>query len=132
MSTAEHLRDRVRAVVADAGGSLYEVSLLDEGLRRALERLNEAAGAEWTVSGLDGAAETSLPAAEQAWLVVGAAAYAVEARALQRVERFDLNTGVPAALLNWAVRQREEFFAGLEGVRRRWLGRAVPYGPWEE
>lgn len=131
MTTWTDLRLRLRALLSDPNEVLFSDALLEESARQALAQLDAAAGRPgWTLAGLDGAPETTLPAPEQEIWLVGASAAAVSLRALARAERFDLNESAFAELRSWADRQAGEFAAALEGVRRRYLHTAPepPYG----
>jgi len=131
MTTWTDLRQRLRALLSDPNGVLFSDALLEEAARRALAALDAAGGGlGWTLAGLNGAVETSLPAPEQEICLAGAGAAAVTLRALARAERFDLNESIGGELAGWAERQQAQFDAALERVRSRCLQSATlpPYG----
>lgn len=89
-ATLATLLTRVRDLLADSGADLWMDASLTEALRLALGEYNLAArvdapaGALAALQGLDGATETSLPAAHESLLVWGAAAWAALGRAVDR------------------------------------------------
>lgn len=126
------LLGRVRAQLGGMDARLLTDDLLREACTAALEQINTAAGQTWTLSGLDGALDTSLPAAIQSVLVLGTAAHALDMRALQRVDAFDLNQEIPQVLGLMAHECQQAFSARLEQLRRAGLSAAaeVPWGGW--
>ena len=99
---------RTRAYLMDAGSMIWTDGDLTGCLRLALQVAGLYAGSAYTLSGLDGAASTSLPAPLEGALIVGAAAYAAGSRAVDRAEAYELN-GESAALDAWADRQLREW-----------------------
>lgn len=89
-ATLASMLARVRDLLADSGADLWMDASLTEALRLALGEYNLAAqidapaGPLTVLQGLDGALETSLPAAHESLLVWGAAAWAAQGRAVDR------------------------------------------------
>ena len=79
--------------------SVWQSGELDEALCQALSDMGLAAGATYTVVGLDGAVTTSLPPAHFATLVRGAAAYAMLWRAIERVDAFSSSPNLTSEAL---------------------------------
>jgi hypothetical protein len=90
---------RLRAGLMDANGAIWQSGELDEALRQALSDMGLAAGAMYTVDGLDEAVATSLPPEHFATLVRGAAAYAMLWRAIERIDAFSQNANLPSQVL---------------------------------
>lgn len=109
------LQGRVRAALMDTGSRVWEDAALEEALRLALGEYMLAGKITVSLAGLDGAAETTLPAAHESLLVWGGSAYAALARAVDRAERTQL-AGVPAALADWGGLRLKEFKAMLAAV----------------
>jgi hypothetical protein len=107
------IKARLTVMLVDAGSVNFPSGLLDESIRLALAEynlvLNLAGQTLATLSGLDGAVTTTLPAAHEGILLTGAAGYAVEARALDRAESYDLGQSVPQQLLDWSQLRLAEF-----------------------
>jgi len=97
MSDYTDLLIRVRAGLMDTSAAVWQSPELDEALRQALADMSLSAGAAYTITGLDGALITSLPAQYFATLVRGAAAYAVLWRAIERLDAFSLRPNLPSA-----------------------------------
>lgn len=99
MSDYTDLLIRVRAGLMDTSAAVWQSTELDEALRQALADMSLAAGATYTLTGLDGAIITSLPVQYFAALVRGAAAYAVLWRAIDRLDAFSLRPNLSSAAL---------------------------------
>ncbi|HEX9107427.1 MAG TPA: hypothetical protein VF832_09365 [Longimicrobiales bacterium] len=111
-STLTTLRARARTLLMDASGAIWDDAALEEGLRLALGEYQLAAARAVTLAGLDGAAVTSLDAQHDLLLVLGGAAYAALARAVDRAESVEL--GAQAAdLKTWGEARLREFKAML-------------------
>ena len=87
-TTLAGLAARVAAQLADAGSRIYPADLVAEALRQALGEYGAAAGEAVTVQDLDGAASTTLPPLYESLIVMGAAAFAVGMRAVDRADSF--------------------------------------------
>lgn len=125
---------RVRAALGDPQGLIYDAAALEAALLSALSALNTAGATSeqprpYTVAGLDGAAETSLPDELVELLVRGAAAQAALSRAMGRSEGYSPTLAVPAAQLAWARAEQAAFEAGVDELRRASLQRAAQ-PPW--
>lgn len=77
-----------------------------------------------TISGLDGATETTLDAEGEGIIVLGAAAYAVEARAFGLMGAVTVSAETPQQLVAWAEARMRRFAEALQEVRRRRLAAA--------
>lgn len=113
MSDYSDLVVRLRSGLMDADGAVWQSNELDEALRQALSDMGLAAGATYTVNGLDGAATTSLPPEHLATLVRGAAAYAMLWRAIERVDAFSQTANLPTEALAAAAALLTRFETAL-------------------
>lgn len=113
MSDYADLLIRVRAGLMDTQAAVWQSAELDEALRQALTDMSLAAGVSYTLTGLDGALLTSLPAQYFAALVRGAAAYAVLWRAIERLDAFSLHPNLSSAALAAAAALLTRFEVGL-------------------
>lgn len=113
MSDYSDLLIRVRAGLMDTSAAVWQSAELDEALRQALADMSLAAGASYTLTGLDGALITSLPAQYFTALVRGAAAYAVLWRAIERLDAFSLRPNLSSAALAAAAALLARFEMGL-------------------
>ena len=97
------------------------------------------AGEAYTLSGLDGAGATTLPTLAEGLLVVGAAAYAATARAVDRAESYDL-ANEAEGVNTWAVKEFASFRGMLERMyppeQSRTAGQKAavdpPWAGWED
>ena len=117
MATLAGLSTRLGRLLDDPSGVIYDAATLEEALRTALGRYNQALGAQATLQGLDGEAETSLPQGDEEILLYGAASFAVGGRCLKRAESFNLDQNVPATLRERGQEMARAFEGYLE--RRR-------------
>lgn len=107
---------RLRASLVDADGIIWGASELDEALLQALADMRQAAAAEYTVNGLAGALETTLPAKWFDTLVRGAVGYALLWRAAERVDAYNDLAGLPDAALSAASAVMKRFEAALASL----------------
>jgi hypothetical protein len=114
-STLTSLRDRVESALMDSSNLSWDTGTLDEAIRQALAFVIKARApaSPYTLSGLDGASSTTLPEADTAYLVMGAAGFAARSRAVNRTQAANLAEAMPAALLSWSSAQLDAFFFGL-------------------
>lgn len=115
MTALSDLYPRIRATLHDIPGLVYDTPTLDEALRAALAAYTVGNLFAVRLEGLDGAADTSLPASHEALIVLGAAGYAARARAAEQAGRAQPE-GDPAALRLWAESQLAEFQRLLASV----------------
>lgn len=128
-ATLTTLRDRVEAFLQDGTNLIFETGTLDEALRLALSDYSLTLGTVQTISGLDGAAVTSVPALHESVLVIGAAGYAVVSRAIRRAESYQAHQELPKPVLTWGQARLDQFSRLLEQIR---LGtfRVSTVTPW--
>ena len=113
MSDYADLIIRLRAGLIDTEETLWHTAELDEAMRQALADMGLAAGAVYTVTGLDGALTTSLPGQHFATLVRGAAAYSLLWRTIERLEAFNTRPNLPAEVLAAAAALLARFETAL-------------------
>ena len=126
-------RERVSVHLNDTGQLIWSETMLDTALREALQAIGRVLGETLTLSGLDGAGETSLPDDAEHILITGAVAYALTFRASGRFEDARAAETLPKALGNWASAHMARFQAMLAQVK--WQGHQTasqsPYAGWE-
>ena len=113
MSDYADLITRLRAGLIDTEETVWHIAELDEAMRQALADMGLAAGAVYTVTGLDGALTTSLPGQHFATLVRGAAAYSLLWRTIERLEAFNTRPNLPAEVLAAAAALLARFETAL-------------------
>jgi hypothetical protein len=125
----ESLTARVAACLQDATHLVYPTEAIAEGLRQALAGLSDALDQILTLAGLDGAAETTLPAGLESLAVQAAAALAVSGRALRHAEQPALAPeGLSPAALSWSEAVLGRFRQACERLRSSTLrGAAIPW-----
>jgi len=130
LSTA---KERVGVHLNDTGRLIWSETMLETALREALQAVGRALGEPLTLSGLDGASETTLPEDVEHILVTGAVAYALTFRASGRFEDARAAESLPQALGDWASAHMARFQAML--VQVKWQGHQTaaqpPYAGWE-
>jgi hypothetical protein len=126
----------------DTSNLIYPALAIEEGVRLALGEYNLLRSsfnlAALEINGLDGAAATTVPAAHDSLIVVGAAAYTIAGRHIDRTETFDFNEKLPKELADWGKSRYGEFRRllnytrdELERDRKNELRTTtnLPYGP---
>ncbi len=130
LSTA---KERVGVHLNDVARLIWSETMLETALREALQAIGRVLGEPLTLSGLDGASETTLPEDVEHILVSGAVAYALAFRASGRFEDARATENLPKALGDWATAHMARFQAML--VRVKWQGHQTaaqpPYAGWE-
>ncbi len=122
---------RVAGMLHDPQGLIYDPPSLESALRIALEEYSLARRAPYTIQGLDGATETSVPGMDEVVVALGAAGHAAAGRSLQRAESFNLNQQVPAELHSWSQNALQCFKELLELIRLAdFHNQGMP--PWAE
>lgn len=116
MSDYTAILTRLRASLVDADGAIWGAAELDEALLQSLADMRQAAAVEYSVNGLAGAVETTLPAAWFDALVRGAVGYVLLWRAAERVDAFNNPAGLPDAALTTAAAVMKRFEAALAGL----------------
>lgn len=107
-TTLSSLTTRVQAALMDSGAAVWDAGTVTEGIRLAVGEYGLAGKAAVTVSGLDGAGETTLPALHDSLIVWGAAGYAAQARSIDRAESFEIGSEA-VDLKAWGDQRLKEF-----------------------
>lgn len=88
-----------------------------EAIRQALGEINAAFASAYEISGLDGAAATSLPEFCVFALLLGASAFVLDFNIRSRFVGYHDTPEVSEKLIPWAERLKEEFVIALERLR---------------
>lgn len=130
MNQLTEIENRVTILLRDTTRLDFPPELVEECIRLALAEYSRVSGTVETLSGLDGAAETSLPGEDAGLIVLGAAGYAACSKAADRKESFNLNQQIPEGLLKVGAGFMERYKALLNTVRthRQWISAEVPWG----
>jgi hypothetical protein len=117
----------------DTTNLIFSDNLITEGIRSALTEISQVHGATLTLSGLDGAAATSLPDLDAQVLVMGAVAYTIRFRVMSRFEEATPEFQQPEKIAQWATEAMDKFQAELYQVKMRLFQNSVdhPYSQWE-
>ncbi len=131
--TLTDLRTHIAARLSDPSNLIYSLTLLDESIRAALYDISRVSGAVLTLSGLDEAAETTLPPEDEHALIAGAVAYALTFHSSGRFDDAVPNQNLPDDLAGWAEQQMKHFQTLLAGIKARIHQNSseVPYSQWE-
>lgn len=120
-ATLTGLIERVKTLLMDSGSLVWDTATLGEAVRQALGEYNLAGESAATISGLDGAGSTTLPAAHDSLLVLGASGYAALARCANRAESYALG-GETGQLQSWGQARLGEFRAMLRFLHPEYGG----------
>ena len=103
-----------------------------EAVREALAGMNGFVGRQYTLAGLDGALESSLPEHFVPVLVCGAAAFALDFCLRKRLSGFTGAIGREETLRLWCGHLSRQFDAGLDRLRALSLQSeaGLPFGAW--
>jgi hypothetical protein len=130
LSTA---KERVGVHLNDVARLIWLEGMLETAIRNALQAIGRVLGESLTLSGLDGAGETTLPEDDEHILVTGAVAYALTFRASGRFEDARTKDDLPKAFGDWASAHMARFQTML--VQVKWDGHQKaahpPYAGWE-
>ncbi len=131
--TLSEIHNQAKIHLSDSYSLIYTSEILDEAVRSALSDISRASGVVLTLSGLDEAAETTLPEQDEHALIAGAVAYALNFRASGRFEDAVPHKDLPPALADWAAEQMAHFQTLLAGIKARIHQNSadVPYSQWE-
>jgi len=131
--TFDIIKERVRCHLNDMGGLIWTDGMLEAAVRSALRAISRVYDEDFTLSGLDGALESTLPDEDEHALVTGAVAYALTFRASGRFEDAAQDQDLPSALANWASAHMARFQTLLAQSRGRshQISPDPPYSQWE-
>lgn len=126
------ISERVSVHLNDASRLIWSEPMLTTAIRSALLAVGRVVGTPLTLSGLDGATETTLGEEDVQVLVSGAVAYALTLRASGRFEDARAQEDLPDALGSWASAHMARFQTMLAEVKVRWMQTAAepPYSAW--
>ncbi len=125
-STLASLSDRVEQTLVDNSNVIWPALAITEGIRSALGEYNLAGKIDdptftaLTIQNLDTAPATTLPAEHDTVIVWGAAGYCVQARAVDRIDSYQLGSK-SADLKAWGDARLKEFKAMLSGIFPKYL-----------
>lgn len=131
--TLSMAKERVSLHLHDAGQLIWTDAMLGTAIRAALQTIASVQGEPLSLSGLDGAAETTLAQEDEQALVTGSVAYALTFRAAGRFEAARAGEDLPDALADWAGVHMTRFQTLLAQVKRRGHQTAAgpPYAAWD-
>jgi hypothetical protein len=140
-ASLESISTRTSQLLMDTGGLIWDAAAITEAVRLALGEYNQIYHTGVTLSGLDGAATTSLPENNTTLIVAGAAGYAAVARAAARSESFNLGSEAQT-WLSWGEARLADFrsLAQLDAGQTREAARKTElrqstnpaWGTWED
>jgi len=122
----------------DTGLVVFTSDQIDEAIRQALADVNLTLGQAYTISSLDAASSTTLPADVATCMVQGAAGYAVQAQTVKKLGAFsmlgtDPQQHIPADYQIWAKNKLFYFKQMLEQYQRKsfFAATSTPYSAWD-
>jgi len=128
------LESRLAVSLMDTLHRMYPITVLDEGIRKALNEYSTLHATAFSLQNLDGAGATTLPPLHEEIILIGAAGFAVQARAIAEADAFNQAARLPADLAGWSEKQITIFKAVLlntfEQDRIQDLHHA-PVPPWD-
>ncbi|WP_298007925.1 MULTISPECIES: hypothetical protein [Anaerolinea] len=134
--TLSDLLNRVRLFLHDSEGARYSQDDLTAAVRMALMEINLVSAQAFTLAGLDGVIETTLPERLHHLLGMGAAGYAATARAAAQAE-WELSPQKELSLTLWSRNVMEDFRRILctlyppETARLHEQRAATPFVRWD-
>ena len=129
-SKVEQLEARVMVVLVDQSNRIYSADEIEEGIRQALGVFSLAKNEVITIEGLDDADETTLESLYEGMLVLGAAGFVVNSRAIEQANAFNQDEKLPADLAAWAEKTIQVFRAQVEEVARQGSLHNATTPPW--
>jgi hypothetical protein len=113
----------------DDGQPMLFLSTLSGAMPQAGDELRLWYTKAHTISGLDGAVLSSLPAHHESGIVTGAAAYAAASEHIDQVGAVHIDRDEQPALQAWSAARFAEFSAFLDRVRASAPTHGEPFGP---
>jgi hypothetical protein len=131
--TLSSARDKVATRLQDLTHLIWSTTAIDEALRAALADLGSVHGSSLTLEGLDGAVLTTYDALDENTLMVGAVAYALRFRLVEKIDQaapLRINNQV---LIQHATLQMNLYQSLLTQVKLRRFAESTetPYASWE-
>lgn len=117
MITLTSLSTQLNDQLFGASFSAVPIASRNEGIRQALGQINAAFAATYTISGLDGAATTTLSESFVPVLLIGASANILDFTIRSRLVGYHDTPEVSEKLVPWAEKMKEEFEVGLNQLR---------------
>lgn len=132
MPALSELCERLNQQFLDPQNLSIPTDTQTEAVREALAGMNAFLGRQYTLEGLDGALESSLPEHCLPVLVCGAAAFALDFSLRKRLSGFASALGREDTLRLWGAHLSRQFDAGLDRLRALSLQSeaGLPFGAW--
>jgi len=119
MTDLEVLRGELSILLVDVANTGWDTGLLDQAIRIALADLGSVLGTAQTIAGLDGETTTTLESEDLASVLIGAAAYAARARALDLSEKVSLGQGPQTTMVEYGRDMLAQFRVLLGRITQR-------------
>jgi hypothetical protein len=131
--TLASVRDQLENRLEDSTNLIFSTDVLDEAIRAALNDISNAYGTLATLSGLDGAAATSLESLDLNALVVGGMAHACRSRLISKFEEASPVREHPEDLAKWAADFMQDFMSLITIIRLRKFQKSTdsPISEWD-
>ncbi len=111
-TTLAQLSSRVLVQLSDSSQKIYTTAAVTEAIRQAVNEYGAATGTAVTVKDLDTAVATTLPVLYEGLIVLGAVAFAIGTRAIERADSFQAGE-LPSDLADHSQEQLKIFRALL-------------------
>ena len=131
MPTLSDLLTRLSTQFIDLSSVAVPSAVQTEGLRAALERINQQLSTAYTIQGLDGALETTLPVSYLPALLTGAAAFCLDYTFRSRLTSFPRTDQAMANLPASVSALQTQFQQALSSLRLDSFSTSdqTPYSP---
>jgi hypothetical protein len=131
--TLASVRDQLENRLEDSTNLIFSTDVLDEAIRAALNDISNAYGTLATLSGLDGAAATSLESLDLNALVVGGMAHACRSRFISKFEEASPVREHPEDLAKWSTDFMQDFMGLVTAIRLRKFQKSTdsPISEWD-
>jgi hypothetical protein len=132
-ATLSTTRDQVEQRLGDASNLIFSTETIDEALRAALLDLSGAYGTQVYLKDLDSALATTFDELDHNVLLVGAVAYCLQFRLINKFDQAYPTREDPDELARASGQVFTQFRTLLERVRSRMLALSSdhPYSQWE-
>ncbi|HMN13890.1 MAG TPA: hypothetical protein PKD55_16370 [Bellilinea sp.] len=116
MTALNDLLPRLRASLMDVDAHIWQETELKEAFTQSLADVCRYAGQPYGVTGLNDPVTLPLPELFVPLVLRGAVSYALLWRALERLDAYNINSGLPAQALQASTEVWQRFEAGLAAL----------------
>jgi len=126
-------RDAVETQLSDLTNLIWSITAIDEAIRSALRDLSKVYGSAITLNGLDGALVNNFDLVDEQTIIAGAAAYALNFRAIEILEQASPSQDSIGLEVSLATNRMNDYQSLLTQVtmRRFQTSDDSPHSAWD-